>query len=131
MLRILELLEEKPGGLPTGPEACEVSALDKPDLEAIALTQAEELARRTRELIDHQGWCLWECSVLGGEVVAVVRDELVEGIPEGMPVYTEAELRTLFDKPVPRSTLRLVHEAKKQGAVVKGVVQLNVDVSAK
>jgi len=112
-------------------EHSEASVLGKADVEAIDLSLAEEVARHTRELLDHQGWCLWECSALGGEVIAIVRDELVEGVPEGMPVYTEAELRTLFDKPVPRSTLRLVHEAKKQGAVVKGVVQLNVDVSAK
>jgi hypothetical protein len=95
-------------------EHSEVSVPDKADLEAIALTQAEEVAKRTRELLDHQVWCLWECSVLGNEVIAIVRDELVEGLPEGVPVYTEAELRTLFDKPLPRSTLRLIHEAKKK-----------------
>ena len=100
-------------------EHSEVSVLGKADVEAIGLSLAEEVARHTRELLDHQGWCLWECSALGGEVIAIVRDELVEGVPEGMPVYTEAELRTLFNKPVPRSTLRLIHEAKrKTGAKV-------------
>ena len=95
-------------------EHSEASVPDEADLEAIALTRAEEVARHTRELLDHQGWCLWECSALGGEVIAIVRDELVGGVPEGMPVYTEAELRTLFNKPVLRSTLRLIHEAKRR-----------------
>ncbi|GAI49882.1 unnamed protein product, partial [marine sediment metagenome] len=31
-----------------------------------ARLQAEETARRTRELLGNQGWCLWKCSTLGG-----------------------------------------------------------------
>lgn len=74
---------------------------------------AEEVAQRTRELLVVQGWCLWKCSTLGGEVIAVVRDELVEGIPEGYPVYTEDELEELCQDGVSEASLRLVHEAKK------------------
>ncbi len=74
---------------------------------------AEETARRTRELLVSQGWCLWKCSALGREVIAVVLDENVEGAPEGYPVYTVAELEELCQGDVSESTLRLVHEAKK------------------
>ena len=82
------------------------------------VTSAEETAQRTRELLATQGWCLWRCSTLGDEVIAVVRDELVEGVPEGYPVYTQIELMELDD--VNEATLRLVHKAKKiAGAVVQ------------
>ena len=43
-----------------------------------ALAQAGETAERTRELLATRGWCLWQCSTLGGEVIAVVRDELTK-----------------------------------------------------
>lgn len=74
---------------------------------------AEETAQRTRELFITQGWCLWKCSALGGEVIAVVREENVEGVPDGYPVYTEAELEELCQDDVSETTLCLVHEAKK------------------
>jgi len=77
-------------------------------------TLATEVAQRTRELLVTRGWCLWKCSVLGGEVIAVARDENVEGVPEGYTVYTEAELEELCQNGVSEATLRLVHEAKKQ-----------------
>ena len=81
--------------------------------DPVALARAEETARRTRELLNSQGWCLWKCSALGGEVICVVQDELVEGIPEGYLVYTEAEIEELCRDGVSEATLRLVHEAKK------------------
>lgn len=89
--------------------------------DSVALAQAEETARRTRELL--VGWCLWKCSTLGGEVICVVRDELVEGVPEGYPIYTEAELEALFWTDASGATLRLIHVAKKlAGAkVITGV----------
>ena len=83
-------------------------------------TQAEEVAQRTEELLATRGWCLWQCEALGGEVVVVTIDGDVPGIPRGKVVYTEAELKKLFggEKPVNGPTLRLIHEAKKQGAVI-------------
>ena len=78
-----------------------------------ALARAEETARRTRELLNSQGWCLWECSTLAGDIIAVVRDENVEKVPEGYPVYTEAELAELCQEGIGNATIRLVHEAKK------------------
>lgn len=83
------------------------------------LEEAEGIARRTEELLVSRGWCLWRCNALGGDIIALARDEGVDGIPEGMPVYTEAELGKLFsNKSVTQATLRLIHEAKKQGAVI-------------
>jgi len=73
----------------------------------------EETARRTRELLATQGWCLWECSILGGDIIAVVRGENVEGVPKRCPIYTEAELEELCQNDVSEATLCLVHEAKK------------------
>lgn len=74
---------------------------------------ALETVKRTKELLDFQGWCLWQCNMLDGGTVAVVRDELVEGVPQGYPVYTEAELEELFEDDISEATIRLVHEAKK------------------
>ena len=54
-----------------------------------ALVQAKETAQRTRELLATQGWCLWECSALGGEIITVVLDENMEGVPKGYPVYKQ------------------------------------------
>ena len=81
--------------------------------EPAALAQAEETARRTRELLVTRGWCLWKCSTLGGDIIAVVRDENIEGVPEGYPVYTQVELEQLCRADINDATLRLVHEAKK------------------
>jgi len=72
---------------------------------------AEVVAERTEELLMTRGWCLWRCSVLGGEVIAVTRDELVEGVPMGYPVYTKQELELLLE--ADDAAVRLVHEAKK------------------
>ena len=74
---------------------------------------AEVVAECTREFLATRGWCLWWCSTLGGEVIAVVLDENVEGVPEGYAVYTELELEELCQDDVSEATIRLVHEAKK------------------
>jgi hypothetical protein len=77
------------------------------------MKQAQEVARRTRELLDSRGWCLWKCNTLRGDIIAVVTDETVEGVPEGYPIYTEGELQKLCQNDVSEATLRLVHEAKR------------------
>ena len=83
----------------------------------VPLAQAEEAARRTRELLDAQGWCLWRCSTLKNEVICVTMDNGDERAPWGYPVYTQTELELLSSAGA--STLRLVHEAKKRaGAIV-------------
>lgn len=92
-----------------------VPVLDKPQL-------AEVVAERTRELLATRGWCLWKCSTLGGDIIALISGENVEDMPEGYPVYMEAELEVLCQEDVSEATIRLAHEAKKiAGAVVVSV----------
>ncbi len=89
---------------------------------------AEETVERTMELLESRGWCLWRCSALGGEVIAIVRGEVSEIMEEvdlmnhpgsSYPVYTEEELYQLFSGDVSEAHVRLVHEAKKMaGAVI-------------
>ena len=80
---------------------------------------AEEVAARTAESLDCPGWCLWQCEALDGEVIAVIDEALVENLPDGYPTYTIGELYRLLE--VPDETLRLVHEAKKHGAIIMQV----------
>jgi hypothetical protein len=93
------------------------------DISLLANTEESssyEIAWRTEELLSTQGWCLWRCSNLDGDIIAVVRDESVGSMPDRYPVYTEKELEQLAS--VSDSTLRLVHEAKKMaGAVLESV----------
>ena len=79
---------------------------------------AEVVALRTRKLLDSRGWCLWKCSLFGGEVIVVVKDETVDGYPKGHPVYSEAELEKLMHGNIKDSSLHLVHEAKKIGGAI-------------
>ena len=80
---------------------------------------AEVITQRTREFLATKDWCLWKCSTLGGGIIAVLSGENVKGVPEGYPVYMEAELEELCQNDISEVTLRLVHEAKKiAGAVV-------------
>ena len=93
----------------------------EPNLEVTSqldILLAEEVAQCTGELLDSRGWCLWKCSTLDGDIIAVLREENMEGVPEGYPVYTEAELEELCWVDVSEATLRLVHEAKKLAGAV-------------
>lgn len=90
-----------------------------------ALAQAEEVARRTEELLASRGWCLWKCSTLGSEVIMVIDDDLAGGddIPQGYVTYSYSELCYLFGSgapPMEQSTLRLIHEAKRLKGTVNG-----------
>jgi hypothetical protein len=78
-----------------------------------ALAQAEDVARRTSELLDKQGWCLWKCSALDNDIIMVCRDEADGGYPTGYPIYMEGELEKLSQGGISDKTLRLIHEAKK------------------
>lgn len=98
-------------GVDTSPWENELGELER------RFEEAEEVAGSTASLLQTRGWCLWRCEALEGDTIAVVRDDGVEGIPEGVIVYTDLELRKLFgrDKPVDPATLRLIYEAKKLG----------------
>jgi len=104
----------------------DTSLWDKELARLETTTQAQGVAGRTRGLLAIRGWCLWKCSILNGDIIVIVRNELVSGYPEGYPVYTEAELERLCRDDVSEATLRLVHEAKKlAGATVVGVEAKN------
>jgi hypothetical protein len=79
----------------------------------------------TEELLVTQGWCLWQCSALDGEIIVLVRDESVKGVPEGYVVYTKAEMEEIGRFKVPQSTIRLVHEAKKRTSAIVISVEPN------
>lgn len=114
MADLLKMLKE--GQVPTLPTSAEDTAeQDERGIASLSpqIRQAQEVARRTKEFIATHGWCLWKCSTLGGDIIAVVLDENVEGVPEGYPVYTEMELEQLCRADIHEATLRLVHEAKK------------------
>lgn len=74
---------------------------------------SQEVAHCTRELLATRGWCRWKCSVLNGDVIVVIRNEMVTGYPGGYAVYTEAELEQLCHDDVSEATLHSVHKAKK------------------
>ncbi len=76
--------------------------------------EADEDYRLTMQLLATQGWCLWQCSTLNDEIIAVVRDESVRGIPEGYTVYTKAELEEVARANTSAKTIRLIHEIKKR-----------------
>lgn len=78
---------------------------------ALTGEEVRGVAEQTRELMETQGWCLWRCETLHGEVIVVLRDELVDAAPPGYPVYTLAELQEL--EVMDNAAIRLVHEAKK------------------
>lgn len=89
--------------------------------EDSSLSNAQEIVRRTKEYLATRRWCLWQCGALDGEIITLVRDTNVEGMPQDYPIYTENELEKLFSNDVSNSTLRLIHAAKKwAGAVVTG-----------
>ena len=95
------------------------AAVKEPPLEPQPI---EEVIAETQQQLVDRGWCLWRCNVLDGEVIIVVRDELVTGYPAGFPVYTTQELIELAQEGVGVEAIRLVHEAKKScGAKVQEV----------
>jgi hypothetical protein len=89
--------------------------------EVRQLRPAEEVAMLTRRLLGYQGWCRWQCEMLGGEIIIVVKNEMVRGYPEGLPVYTEREIVDLVD--MGEDSVLLIHEAKKMDAAFKGTLQ--------
>ena len=81
-----------------------------------AQAEAEEIARRVMEY----GICLiWAETVQ--DFLAFVQDDFDRSkIPSGFVIYTDSELKELFGdgKQPSNATLRLIHEAKKQGGHV-------------
>ena len=86
-----------------------------------------KLVSDTKMLLHHRGWALWRCSVLNGEIITIIGDSKVfdhqlnfaAGTNEAFnhPIYTVDELVELTRGNNPAG-IRLVHEAKKLGAVI-------------
>jgi len=85
---------------------------------------SQEVAQRTRELLDTRGWCIWQCHSLNEEKVVIIRHEDITGYPAGYAVYTELELFR-FSELENASNLRLIHEAKKLAGATVMSVELN------
>jgi hypothetical protein len=99
--------------------------MEKPEPEAqLAEEQSiEETMVETHRQLTEKGWCLWECSALGGDVVIIVIDETITGYPAGLPVYTLQEMDEVAK--LDFKTIRLAHEAKKAlGAKIEGIKNL-------
>ena len=94
---------------------------DGRDVKTEPVSIPEEVT--TEELLATQGWCLWQCDALDGEIIALVRDESVKDVLEGYVIYTQAEMEEIGRFKAPQSTIRLVHEAKKrQHTTVQSVI---------
>ncbi|MDO8688578.1 MAG: hypothetical protein Q7R39_00950 [Dehalococcoidia bacterium] len=81
--------------------------------QRVAELEAAETALLTVGLLATQGWCLWQCQKLDGQVIAITRDEKASGVPHEVAIFTEAEMRELFRRPVSTGLLKLVLEAKR------------------
>ena len=113
--KALSLAKQK--GLDTAPWEKELAGLER-QLEGF-----NEDYRLTMQLLTTQDWCLWQCSVLDGAVIAVVRDESVKDVPNGYPVYYKNELEKVGASSLSSKSLRLIHEVKKHHqATVQSVI---------
>lgn len=102
---------------------------------------ATEVATQTAQLLKSQGWCLWRCTALKGDVITVVNDppnlseqdektlmdqlvRIYEREPDKTKVnqewmgtvYTTTELRQFAE--VDEGNMTLIHEAKKLGGTL-------------
>jgi hypothetical protein len=89
-----------------------------PAPEKIQLKSAYDAAQHTRELLDSVGWCFWKCRNLNNEIIVITRDETINSIPRGYPLYTEQEIAEIGSNEIDEAGLRLIHQIKKQGAVI-------------
>ncbi len=83
--------------------------------------EAESLVAVTLKSLDAQGYCLWRCVLLRGEIMMLVRNDLSENIEARYPLYTLEEVERLAE--LQESTIRLIYHIKKQsgGAVITSV----------
>jgi hypothetical protein len=84
--------------------------------EASPMWHAENIA----EVVNKEGICLF-WSELFHEMTAFIKTEQYRGkVPGGIVTYTIKELKELFgrNKHVTEQELKLIHEAKKQGALI-------------
>jgi hypothetical protein len=75
----------------------------------------ESIARRLKE----EGWVLVWSSVVNDQIAFVWDERTLSQVPANVVPYTRAEVKHLVGSDP--GMLKLVHEAKKHGAVVKRV----------
>jgi hypothetical protein len=73
-----------------------------------------DIGEKSWDIIKTKGWIAWKCKELNGEVIIIVRSGLVQ-VSEKYVRYTINELETLCDQ----DNFKLIHEAKKLGAVIE------------
>lgn len=78
-----------------------------------------ETGNRMAELLNDQGWCMIRCVSLNNETIVIVVYDGIIGYPPGYPVYTSSELDIIAS--ADPATMQLLHEAKKEGALIQGV----------
>ena len=81
--------------------------------EQIRIAHALRTACDTESILSNKGWCLWQCELLGNDVIAIVRDDSVHEVPGRYVTYTESELRHIFTSPLSHLSLRIIHQAKR------------------
>ena len=79
------------------------------------VAHAQRTAWDTESILSNRGWCLWQCELLGNDVIAIVKDDNVQEVPGRYVTYTESELKQIFTRRMNRVTLRIIHEAKRCG----------------
>jgi hypothetical protein len=135
--RRLALIEEKQKGA-QGEEANKLFE----DLSKV-IDKITSLCARLKELIGPQNTCVWGCSLcldfdepplekfenqgyllfyssVLNDLVAFAKDEARDKVPPHYIVYTESEIKLLFaiDSEVTPQNLRLIHAAKRYGAII-------------
>jgi len=81
----------------------------EPELHII--DDPREVADESRRRLDRQGWVVWNCTILGGEPIVIIRDQYVTGYPEDIPSYTEDELKMIIE--LSNDRIRYIHNLKK------------------
>lgn len=85
--------------------------------EKTSQDHAEDIATTVQQ----RGLCIFWSDIFD-EKIAFIRDLRFLGhVPKGIPIYTSAELKELFEEGKPKlkpEALKLLHEAKKAGGVV-------------
>lgn len=90
-----------------------------------ALPGDEELEEIVRRYND-DGYVLLYSTALQDRVTFVKDVDVAQRLPHGYVPYSGHELAELYGPelaPISHKTLRLIHEAKKQGAVIKDVTE--------
>lgn len=68
---------------------------------------AEEVAKKSQELLEKQGYVVWKCHELNDEKITIVKTKLNGGYPTKYKVYTVQQLIRLCGSSVPQTVFEL------------------------